>query len=195
MTAASLPPLLVLTDRTLADRPLADVVRAAVDGGARAVILREKDLPRAERARLAAELRDLLGAVGGLLLVASDPTIEADGVHLASGDAHVHQHVVGRSCHDVDDLARAARDGCDYATLSPIFATASKPGYGPPLGPGSLAAAPLSTYALGGVTPANAAACAAAGAHGVAVMGAVMRDGRPERVVRELLAALDGVAV
>ena len=89
MTAVSLPPLLVLTDRTLADRPLADVVRAAVDGGARAVILREKDLPRAERARLAAELRDVLGAVGGLLLVASDPVIEADGVHLATGDHQV----------------------------------------------------------------------------------------------------------
>ena len=194
MTSVALPPLLVLTDRSLAVRPLVDVVRAALDGGARAVILREKDLPRPERARLAAELRHVLGAVGGLLLVASDPTIEADGVHLASGDAHVHAHVVGRSCHDIADLTRAARDGCDYATLSPIFATASKPGYGPPLGTGSLSATPLPTYALGGVTPANAGPFLDAGAHGVAVMGAVMRDQRPGGVVQRLLAALQGVA-
>ncbi len=39
--------LLVLTDRHASARPLADVVRAAVEGGARAVVLREKDLPAA----------------------------------------------------------------------------------------------------------------------------------------------------
>ncbi|MDT5031533.1 MAG: thiamine-phosphate pyrophosphorylase, partial [Actinoplanes sp.] len=36
--------LVVLTDRRLASAPLPAVVRAAVDGGARWVILRERDL-------------------------------------------------------------------------------------------------------------------------------------------------------
>jgi len=79
-----LPPLVVLTDRTQARGSLVDVARAAVDGGATAIVLREKDLPRAERARLAEELRAVLAPVGGLLLVASDPEITADGVHLAA---------------------------------------------------------------------------------------------------------------
>jgi thiamine-phosphate pyrophosphorylase len=73
------------------------------------------------------------------------------------------------------DLQRAAAEGCDYATLSPIFASASKPGYGPPLGVHALGGAPLPVYALGGVDETNAAACIAGGAAGVAVMGAAMR--------------------
>ncbi len=40
------PRLLLLTDRRLAARPLLEVVARAADGGARAVILRERDLPR-----------------------------------------------------------------------------------------------------------------------------------------------------
>ena len=40
MTTAPLGPLLVLTDRAQCRRPLEDVVAAAVDGGARTVVLR-----------------------------------------------------------------------------------------------------------------------------------------------------------
>jgi thiamine-phosphate pyrophosphorylase len=77
----------------------------------------------------------------------------------------------------------AARDAdADYATLSPIFPTASKPGYGPPLGVEALRAAAesgLPVFALGGVLPENARSCREAGAHGVAVMGPVMRAQDP----------------
>ena len=67
----------------------------------------------------------------------------------------------------------------DYVLVSPIYPTASKPGYGPALGPSGLAAlvrAGPPTYALGGVSPKTAADCRAAGAYGVAVMGPIMRD-------------------
>ena len=64
--------LLVLTDRMQTDgRPLVDVVRAVVAGGADCVVLREKDLSRAERDSLADELRTFVPT----LLIASDPTI------------------------------------------------------------------------------------------------------------------------
>src|SRR5690606_33002334 len=118
-----------LTDRTQAVRPLPEVVAAAVAGGARAVVLREKDLPRPDRAALAARLRPLLTRAGGVLLCASDAAIAADGVHLASGDPLPvpRPPLVGRSCHTGDDVARAAREGADYATLSPVAASASKP--------------------------------------------------------------------
>ena len=105
-----------------------------------------------------------------------------DGVHLSAADPFpsARPSIVGRSCHDAAELARAAAQGCDYVTLSPVFPSPSKPGYGPALGPAGLAAlirpaGPL-VYALGGVTPDRVAACRAAGAHGVAVMGAVMRE-------------------
>jgi thiamine-phosphate diphosphorylase len=190
----NLPRLLVMTDRHQATRPLVEVVRAAVDGGARAVVLREKDLPRAARAHLADQLRPILTKAGALLLVASDPTIPADGIHLAAGDQLPANRppLVGRSCHDPTGLQTAAEEGCDWATLSPIFPSPSKPGYGPALGTAALAGAPLPVYALGGADAEGAAACVAAGAAGVAVMGAVMRATDPAAVVANLLRALEG---
>ena len=86
--------------------------------------------------------------------------------------------------------------GAAYATLSPVFPTAPKPGYGPPLGLAGLArlartVPDLPVYALGGIDAASAAACRGAGAAAVAVMGAVMRAAEPEAATRELLAAVD----
>ena len=179
--------LLVLTDRSLVapGRSLVDVVRAAVEGGATQVVLREKDLSRVERVALADELRTFVP----LLLVASDPSVGEDGVHLAAADPFPvdRPRVVGRSCHSRADVEQAAREGCDYATVSPIFESASKPGYGPALGVDALRDVPLPVYALGGVDPANARSCIDAGATGVAVMGFVMRADDPAVAVKELL--------
>lgn len=190
------PRLLVLTDRTqTSERPLLDVVAAAIAGGARAVVLREKDLAEPARAELAAALAAVLRPVGGMLLVASGPA-RADGVHLATADPFPvpAPPVVGRSCHSAAELRDAAAEGCAYATLSPIFPSASKPGHGPLLGPEALRDAPLPVLALGGVTTSNAAACVAAGAHGVAVMGELMRAPDPAATVSALLDAVDVAA-
>lgn len=188
-----LPTLVVVTDGSLTrGRPIPDVVGAAVEGGARAVLMREKHLSGVERQALAAELRALLQPFGGVLLVASDPAIPADGVHLASAD-DVPEPVPplwGRSCHMATEVASAAAQGSHYATLSPIFDTTSKPGYGPALGPGALRGHPLPVWALGGVNAANAGACLEAGAAGVAVMGCVMRANDPAAAVAALCTAL-----
>jgi thiamine-phosphate pyrophosphorylase len=187
--------LLVLTDVSQTrGRPLRHVVAAALRGGACGVILRENTLPPDERAELAAALREVVRDAGGTFLVAgglADRAV-ADGMHLAAGDPLPPSPppFVGRSCHDRDALRRAAAEGCSYATLSPIFATASKPGYGPPLDVDALGDPPLPVFALGGVDPSRAARCVAAGAHGVAVMGAVMRADDPAKVVAGLLDAL-----
>lgn len=191
-----LPSLLVLTDRRQASRPLRDVVAAALEAGARAVVLREKDLPYDERARLADDLARLVCSVGGSLLVAG-PQGYGWGVHLGAGDPvpAPRPRLVGRSCHDVAEVTRAGEQGCDYVTVSPVHPSPSKPGYGPALGAAGLAAlaqAPAAppVYALGGITVANAADALAAGAAGVAMMGAVMRAARPDRAVAAVLAAL-----
>jgi thiamine-phosphate pyrophosphorylase len=190
-----IPPVVVLTDRRLARRPLLDVVRAAVDGGARWVVLRERDLPRAQRAALAAELRAILEPVGGTLIVSGADPLGGRAVHLpASGPSPPPSlPIVGRSCHTAAELARISTES--YVTLSPVYPTPSKPGYGPPLGPTGLARliphSPVPVLALGGVaTPEQAAACRLAGAAGVAVMGAVMCAPDPAQLVHELIRAV-----
>lgn len=197
-----LPRLLVLTDRRQARAGLVATVAAAVDGGARAVVLREKDLAGEARVQLAGALGELLGPVGGMLLLAGADVrgaraAGAGGVHLAAADPMPPTGttlVAGRSCHDADDVRRACAEGVDYVTVSPIFASPSKPGYGPALGLAGLealaATAPVPVYALGGVTADSAGACLAAGAAGVAVMGAVMAAADPAAATTVLLDAL-----
>lgn len=186
--------IMVLTDRRQARRTLDETVAAAVDGGARLVVLREKDLPDAPRLALAERLRTVLAAVAGRLVVAGSLPGWTGDVHLSAVDPvpAPRPPLLGRSCHDANELAAAAAEGADYATVSPVFPTPSKPGYGPPLGPAGLAAlcagTPVAVYALGGVTTRDdVAACRAAGASGVAVMGAVMRAEDPAATVKELL--------
>ena len=189
-----LPPLMVLTDRAQCSGPLVDVVAAAVGAGARGVVLREKDVSEARRAEMAEQLRAVLAPGGGLLVIAG---ARGDAVHLAASDAFptLRPPLVGRSCHDATEVKAAGEEGSDYVTLSPVFATASKPGYGPALGLHGLAAlTPIAmspVYALGGVHPPDVADCLAAGASGVAVMGPVMRT--PE-LVAAYLAALSQAA-
>ncbi|WP_373306902.1 thiamine phosphate synthase [Micromonospora gifhornensis] len=201
--------VVVLTDRRLARRPLVDVVAAAVAGGVRWVVLREKDLPRAERSALAAELRPILtGAAGTLIVAGPDPLLDSEAeqrgrgvggdgrlaLHLSATDAGPPPgaELVGRSCHDEAELRRLRTE--DYAFLSPVYPTSTKPGYGPPLGTVGLAAlirlSPVPVLALGGIeTPAQVRACVRAGAVGVAVLGAVMRSPDPRQTAAELTSA------
>ena len=78
---------------------------------------------------------------------------------------------VGASCHDAEELELAARQGMDFATLSPVHATASHPDVAP-LGwerfAQLVAGARLPVYALGGVGPDDLERARAAGAQGVA---------------------------
>ena len=205
-----LPRLLVLTDRRSvpAGGTLLGTIRAAVEAGARAVVVRERDLPSAQRAVLADACDRLMDVVGGVCMVADpDPRSAAGtpsgGLHLraASRLPAVRPDLLGRSAHSLDEVVRAAADGLDYVTVSPVAPSPSKPGYGPALGADGLqtllagaareSSGPLPhTFALGGVDPHTCGSFLAAGAYGVAVIGAVMRAERPAAVVSDLLSAL-----
>lgn len=104
----------------------------------------------------------------------------ADGVHLTASDLAgletrpPHAWVMA-SCHDRDELARAGALGLDAAVLGPVAATASHPG-ADGLGWSTFSAIAATTtlpvYALGGLTVDDLDAARAAGAHGVAMIGA-----------------------
>ena len=195
--------LLLVTDRRLAARDLASVVDDAVSAGARWVWFRDKDLERQERLALA---RQILAAIGGraVMTVGSDIGLAMElglkAVHLsmAADVAEARQNLgaqalIGLSAHSLDDVARAKAMGTDYITLSPIFETMSKPGYGPCLGLGILRAATalgIPIIALGGINPELVKAVMDEGVDGVAVMGGIYMEDQIEKNVIAYLAEL-----
>ncbi len=187
--------------------PLEALAAALFAGGCRWLSLREKDLPPPERLALLRRLVSLGKDRGAVVMVHDDldaaEAARADGIHLPAG-ASVRSArarlgaaaLIGQSVHGEDEIRRAAEEGADYVTLSPIFATASKPDYGPALGVDALRKQrSLPIIALGGVEPENIGACLAAGAAGAAVMGGAMRDDDPARYMKALLAAVDAALV
>lgn len=192
----TLPRVLLLTDRSqLPDgRDLVGTVAACVGAGLEAVVLRELDLPVDERRALAADI----ASTGAAVITARTLLDGAAGVHLASTQTDVDARSApfrGRSCHDEEEVRRAVLCGASYLTISPVAASVSKPGYGPALGPPGLRravdlAGGVPVFALGGVDAENAAAMRAAGAHGVAVMGAVMRADDPAGAFSQVMEAV-----
>ena len=189
--------LIVVSDARACPRSLPEQVRRALEGGAFALILRDKDLGWAHRMRLAEELEPVLEAAGGRLIVA-DPPEPVPAAHLSARFPvpRPRPALLGRSVHAGEPID----PGLDYVTYSPVWTPASKPGYGPAVGLAGLAeraaSTPVAVYALGGVTgPARALAVREAGAAGAAVQGAVMRAEDPGPVVSRLREALSGQSV
>jgi len=123
----------------------------------------------------------------------------AHGVHLGRGDLGVAAArriapdlVIGGTCRNRADVERAAADGADYVGFGPVFATTSKTGLPAPLGPDAITAAAgvLPLIAIGGIDAANAPEVISAGAHGVAVIGAVWRDPDPVWAAKDLVTAV-----
>jgi thiamine-phosphate pyrophosphorylase len=202
------PRLLVISDRSQARRPLTEIAAAAFAGGCRWFSLREKDLPADARRGLLAELVALARPYGASVIAHDDVdaviATGAAGVHLPGGSdplaarALLPNGLIGVSAHTPAEAAAMIAAGADYVTISPIFLTDSKPGYGPALGLDGLARAAATVkgpvLALAGITPTNARACLEAGAAGIAVMGEVMRASDPEATVRALLGAVERVS-
>ncbi|WP_182177539.1 thiamine phosphate synthase [Methylobacterium radiotolerans] len=199
-------PLLTVTDRHGHPRPLAETVQAVLDGGGRWIWFRDKDLEPEARRRLGAGVAARVRALGGFLTVGGDVALAralgADGAHLGGGvgpeaiaaarSALGPSALIGVSVHAPREAAAAAQAGADYVTLSPIYATASKPGYGPALGLEGLTdslGAGLPVVALGGLGPGAVGPCRAAGAAGFAIMGGLMRAADPIGATRALLKA------
>jgi thiamine-phosphate pyrophosphorylase len=198
------PPLLLVTDRAQARRPLAEVVAAACAGGCRWVSVREKDLPEEAQIALARSLRPIAQRCGARLTLHGDPAAARaaglDGVHLpARGDPAAARAALGPSAfigisiHCAAEAAALDPALLDYAIAGPAFATASKPGYGPALGVDGIAALCRATavpvVAIGGIAAHAVPDVMEAGVAGVAVMGTVMRAVDPDAVIKQILMA------
>ena len=201
------PPMLLVTDRAQARRPLTEIVGAALSGGCRWVSLREKDLPEDEQVVLARMLIAMARKHGARLMLHGEAALAevagVDGVHLPSGtDAAAARallgpdKLIGVSLHTVTEAAAINPQAADYALAGPAFETPSKPGYGPEIGRKGLIeiarACRVPVLAIGGINTARVGEVIAAGCAGVAVMGGVMRAADPALEVGALVATLKG---
>jgi thiamine-phosphate pyrophosphorylase len=201
--------LYLITDRRQVHggKGLVEAVGRALDGGVRAVQLREKDLTAAELYPLARELRELTRSFEARLLINDRVdlalAVEADGVHLGGHSLPVSvvrrllgpDKLLGVSTHRCEEILASARAGADFVTFGPVWYTPSKAAFGEPAGLEKLrqacAASPLPVFALGGVTAERIPEVLAAGAAGAGVISALLSDSDPADAAADLLFRLN----
>ena len=199
--------LYLITDRRqTVSGNLVRTVQAALEGGARAVQLREKDLATDELLRLAEQLRVLTLSYRARLLINSDIDIalavDADGVHLPSNSPEFasarkklgEEKLLGMSTHNLSELRIAENSGADFVTFGPVFKTPAKLPFGDPVGLAALETAcrhtSLPLFALGGVAHAAVPELLMTGVAGIALISGILASGDPAAATRRFLTDL-----
>jgi len=199
-----LPKIYPITDRRLSGLSHTDQVARLIDGGATLIQLREKRLPAGEfyedarKAVMAAHRHGVKIVINDRVDVAL--AAGADGVHVGQDDlppAEVRKMlgdgaIVGFSTHSIEQAATAKLLPVSYIAFGPVFPTRTKDDPDPVVGIAGLAAVrealgdtPL--VAIGGIDAANAPDVIAAGAHSLAVIGALCTSHDPAAAFAELL--------
>ena len=197
--------IICVTNRLLCRSGFLEQIARIAASGADGIILREKDLPESEYARLAASVMRICLEHGVRCVLHSydkaAARLRAGGLHMPLAGLHGMDDaaraafkVLGASCHSVEDVLEAERLGCTYVTLGHIYETACKPGLAPrgiELLKSACASAQLPVYAIGGIGEGNIAETAAAGAAGACIMSGFMASGDPAEYVRRLRERVD----
>ncbi|HEY7167549.1 MAG TPA: thiamine phosphate synthase [Candidatus Binatia bacterium] len=196
--------LYLVTDRQqTSGRDLLWVVERALDGGVKAVQLREKDLEGRALYELAVRLRDLCTAHGALLFINDRIDIalavSADGVQLGAASIPIPEarallgpdKFIGASTHSLTEAEEAERNGADFILFGPIFFTPSKAAFGAPQGlqplKKILEKISLPVYPIGGIKSEMVGELRATGVRGVALISAVISAQDPRSAAQEIL--------
>ena len=183
--------LYVITDPVLSrGRTHLEIARAALEGGADAVQIRDKSSSALNLCRSVSEIQPLARKFGAAFLVNDRVDVAlvagADGAHVGQADLPAREArrllprpaVLGVSAASREEARRAEREGADYVGVGPVFPTGTKPDAGPPLGIDGLAAiaraVSIPVVAIGGITLENVGRVIEAGASGAAVVSAVV---------------------
>jgi len=198
-----IPSLILITDSSrYSDELLFSALKKA--DGVDAVLLREKELTSAKLLALAARLREFTTASGAALYIHTQvdiaAAVDADGVHVASGDItnipairrwlNDPAKTISASCHNLKEIRLAEKNGADFLFLSPVFPTESHPG-SPHLGIDAFnelaSKTSLPVIALGGIDSRN---CGGLRGNRMAVIGALLGADDPGLTASKLYAAV-----
>jgi thiamine-phosphate pyrophosphorylase len=197
-----LPRVHAYTDSELLGSPEIGIRAAAIAAAGPAVALhaRARGASGATLSTAARRLVALARAPEAGVFVNARPDIAAavgaQGVQLgpedlAPADARLVMPTgwIGRSVHGLSEAETAMREGADYLVLGNVYPTESHPGR-PGLGLALLAkvaALGRPVIAIGGITPARVSEVRAAGAYGVAAIGALWRAADPAAATLAML--------
>ena len=199
--------LYLVTDRTQTrGRDLLAVLEQTLQGGVRAVQLREKDLSASELFVLAEKTRKLCQRYDALLFVNDRVdvalAVEADGVQLGAASIPIEaarellgpRKIIGASTHSLGEANEAVEHGADFILFGPVYFTPSKASYGSPQGLEALKKIvekiSLSVYAIGGIKLDNIEDVRRTGVRGVALISAVMSAKNPAEATQNILSQL-----
>ena len=185
----------------------AGVLRAALEGGADMLQLRDPSLGHAELLRAAEFFRALCDEHDALFFVNDDPGLAlaagADGVHVGQADIGVAEAreaaggeiLVGLSTHSPEQLEEGIASGADQLSVGPVWETPTKPGR-PAAGLEYVRHAaerrpPVPWFAIGGIDEGNARQVAEAGAERAVVVRAIRDSTDPRAAAAALRAALE----
>lgn len=182
------------------------VAEAALEAGAPTLQVRLKSGSDGDRYRLALAIAERCRAAGVTCLVNDRVdlalAIDADGVHVGADDLPVPVvrriagpgALVGGTARDPDAARRLVHEGASYLGVGPTFATASKVGLPDPIGVAGVAAVAAAVgvpvIAIAGITAERVEQVLAAGAWGVAVIGAVADSPDPHTATHDLMLAV-----
>ena len=200
--------LYLVTDRSQTrERDLLWVLEQALDGGVRAVQLREKDLGVRELFCLAESIKRLCEHYQASLFINDRIDIalgvDADGVQLGSNSFPIQavrdlvgeNKLIGVSTHSTKEAEEAELAGADFILFGPVYFTPSKAVYGKPQGLGFLKKVvektSLPVYAIGGAKPENISDLKKTGVRGVALISAVLNAADPRTAAQEILGTLN----
>jgi thiamine-phosphate pyrophosphorylase len=201
--------LYLVTDRRQTqDRDLFWVLEQALDGGIKAIQLREKDLDGKELFELGEKTRQLCNRYDARFLINERIdvalAVEADGVQLGKTSIPIEtartllgpRKLIGASIHLLAEAEKAERSGADFILFGPVYFTPSKAAYGPPQGLLALKEVvekiSLPVYAIGGIKPENIEATIRTGVRGIALISAIISSDKPKAAAERILRQLRG---
>ncbi|HEY4769636.1 MAG TPA: thiamine phosphate synthase, partial [Myxococcales bacterium] len=192
--------LYLITPPTGDPAPAIEAALAVLPRGSVGVQLRQPGSTAQELLGRARTLREICARSGAPFLVNDRADVAmaagADGLHLparglSSADARaLGIGLVGVSAHSAEDVARASREGADFAVFAPVYDTPGKSGRGEAALASACRAAPIPVLALGGVDETNARRCIEAGAGGVACIRSVLGAADPAAAAIRLWKAM-----